>query len=394
MSKIDIRQREVLVIAWIIWVAKLISFASVLPKQAEPSIKVFYLELRGIESLIGLGITLATHLRNLYRRDWLRALIIFYPITALIIEATLSYPLQGSSFAWAILVVGLGCVFLFDPVRERKKSLLALSLGGFLTLGGIVLQPRLSWIPPNPITNSPGKYIPLILAGGIGSYFVILRIGKNLQQIAQMAKEQLALVAQREDLVKQLESEKEQLARTVHDLDQLRAEEQLRARREANLNQYEVLMRQGYEDQIGSFLQRLLDRFAEELPMLGGVVYMRCAEGWRVESAYALRQYLGQTYPGGTLTTAANLKSPYLISPAPAGTVKIRTSVATLTPKAILYLPFYSEATGETLAVAELLLSAPISEEREALLKIVLSRIGTYLWARQGSLSLPTGAAQ
>ena len=388
------RAKQIQLLAWIVIFAKILGTLSAVSRSAAPPIKKFYVTLRTIDALVSILVLISVYFPKVSRSILIRSFLILYLTVPYVLEAVFSYPMQGGIFAWAVMVGGLAILFLFDPVQERGSALFSMFLIGSIAIIGILLQPYLKWIPPNPIAESPVRYVILVAVGGVASYFVFLRLGKVLRETMQLAERERALSSQREALLTELESEKERLTETLGEVQRLQLEEQRRAQREATLARYEALMRESYTASVSDFLQKLLDRFAEELPMLGGVIYMRCAEGWRVESAYALRQYLGQTYPGGTLTTAANLKSPYLISPAPAGTVKIRTSVATLTPKAILYLPFYSEATSETLAVAELLLSAPIPAEKEALLELLLPRIGTYLWARQGSLSLPTGAVQ
>ncbi len=383
MHKANLPHNEVVLIGWLIATSKVFAFISALSTKAPPLTEHFYTIIHSVDTILFLILAAATLHKHWYRTDLIRMGLIFGIVGIHFVEVTLTQPLQGGLLDWAILVIGLGCIFLYDPTTELAKILVILAVGTFLNLGALYLNPYLSYIPSDAFLETTHRHAVIILAGAAGSAVLILRLRGLLLRIIRAADTERALTAQKEELLSSLTQEREGLIRALADVERLNTEEQRRAQREATLAQYEALMRESYTASVSDFLQKLLDRFAEELPMLGGVIYMRCAEGWRVESAYALRQYLGQTYPGGTLTTAANIKAPYLISPAPAGTAKIRTSVATLTPKAILYLPFYSEATGETLAVAELLLSTPISEEREALLKIVLPRIGTYLWARQ-----------
>lgn len=384
----SLRWKRTRTLAWIIWASKIMSFLGVWLKAAPPEIKTPYLVLRITDVLVGLPLVLILHHPRLYVWAAWRFALILYTVLAFTIEGILTHRLQAGILAWSPLVVGLGCFFSFDPISEWKKAISGIIAGATLSLVAIGLHPFVHFLPAdNPIADNLPRTLLLIAAGAVGYFFVVRQYRDALQQSLDLAEAARAAAAQNEALARGLEAERAELTKTLETLEALQTQEKRRAQREATLAQYEALMRESYTASVPDFLQKLLDRFAEELPMLGGVIYMRCSEGWRVESAYALRQYLGQTHPGGTLTTAANVKAPYLIFPAPAGTAKIRTSVATLTPKAILYLPFYSEATGKTLAVAELLLSAPISEEKEALLEILLPRIGTYLWARQGSLS-------
>ncbi len=375
--------KSIRTVAWVIWGSKVLSFLAVLLKAAPPEIKAPYLTLRTADVLIGLPLALVFYQPRVYTWPIWRFALIFYTVLAFTVEAILTSRIQGGVLAWTPLVVGLGCFFLFDPISEWKKAIGGIIAGAALPLIAVGMHKYVHFLPAdNPVTTNLPRTLLLIVAGAVGSYFVLRQYRDTLWHSLSLARAERELALQRETLAQSLAAEKQQLSETLATLETLRTEEQRRAQREATLARYEALMRESYTASVSDFLQKLLDRFAEELPVLGGVIYMRCAEGWRVESAYALRQYLGQTYPGGTLTTAANIKAPYLISPAPAGTAKIQTSVATLTPKAILYLPFYSEATSETLAVAELLLSAPITEETESPIVNLLPRLGTYLWAR------------
>ncbi|MCX7651292.1 MAG: hypothetical protein N2200_00275 [Bacteroidia bacterium] len=116
--------------------------------------------------------------------------------------------------------------------------------------------------------------------------------------------------------------------------------------------------------------------------MLGGFFYVREGDGWRVMATHAFPEDIGKFIQSGLLDMVARLKQSHILMPVPSGTKCPKASLHTPRAKAILYLPFYSEATGETVGMAELLLAQSVSAETSDLYEQILPRIGTYLWMR------------
>ncbi|MCS7297606.1 MAG: hypothetical protein RMK19_06055 [Bacteroidia bacterium] len=122
------------------------------------------------------------------------------------------------------------------------------------------------------------------------------------------------------------------------------------------------------------------------MKVMGGLFYVREEEGdgWQVMAACAFPQKVGQIVKGGSLRTAEVLKKPFLLAPPPSGTLYPYSALLKPRAAGILYLPFYSEATGEVVAIVELLLAEKPEEEIVQRLEGLLPRIGTYWWSRQG----------
>lgn len=380
----EVSKTLLLVILWLTWATMATFLGIAWFAEVDASIRAVYLVTRGAALAAYTFILGAAYVGPTYRSKSFRILVIVPSPTLFIAEALLAKQPDGYLFPLTVMIVGLGVLFLFDLLTELRTYIGFIVAYVAVCLVAISIQPQIGYLPRNPISDSRLLSISLTVAVGIGMYLLARRLH-------QVLAENLRLLQQQEEFVEELRVEKERVSeayaeiqrlRVVEELQQLRAQEQQRAQREAALARYETLMRESYGESVAEFLQRLLDRLAESLPMIGGVIYQRSPEGWQVTSAYALREYLGRTHPGGILTTAANLKAPYIVYPAPAGTAQIRTSVATLRPKAVLYLPFFSEATNETLAIAELLLLRLPEDTTQELLQELLPRVGTYLWAR------------
>lgn len=382
-----VNKKLILLILWLTWATMATFLGIAWFVEVDASIRSTYLLTRGAALAACTLILGATYLGPTYLSKGFRILITLPAPTLSIVESLLAKQPDGYIFPFLVSIVGLGALFLFDPLTELRTCILLILAYVAVCLAAIGIQPQVGYLPRNPISANQLLFISLTIATGIGMYLIVRRLHQVLDQNRQLLQEQ-------EEFVEELRVEKERVSeayaeiqrlRVIEELEQLRAQERQRTQREAALARYETLMRESYGESVAEFLQRLLDRLAETLPMLGGVIYERIPEGWQVTSAYALREYMGRTCPGGTLTTAANLKATYVISPAPAGTAKIKTSVATLKPKAVLYLPFFSEATNETIAIAELLLTHSPDGPTEELLNELLPRVGTYLWARTAS---------
>jgi len=206
-------------------------------------------------------------------------------------------------------------------------------------------------------------------------------------------KDILKTVLAKEEAERQLREKAEQqkaaLEETVAELTKLREIDRKRRAEEAFFLGYEGLMQRSYAAAIAVFLRRLLEQLGKDLPVLGGVVYLREGAGWVVRAHYALPYAEGKEATSGALVVAAHERRPYLIHPAPKGCPTIPGALYEHAPAAILYLPFWSEASGESLAIAELFLhSLPDKVELERAERL-LPRIGTYLWARQETQALP-----
>ncbi|MCX7980911.1 MAG: hypothetical protein N3A68_07710 [Bacteroidia bacterium] len=355
-----------------------------------PSIKTIYIQMRGLDALLGGVVAIFLHVGKPYTTLFWRFALNIYAFAGFLIEATLTYPLNSGLFLWIPMVGGLTGVLLFNAADEHKYSQLALIGSAFLSLLGFLLHDKVAFIPPNPLSSSALTYILLIIGEAFVGYFFMEQNNKNFRRILELAQAQQESLQKQEELTRALDQERAEAEKrkaeaeaALQEVLRLQAEERRRAEREAFFAQYETLMRTAYTEPLSTFLRKLLEAFHQDLPMLGAVTYLRQPDGWAVQATYALKPTT-TTFPNqGLLATAAHLKKPYLIVPPPKGTPTPPVSLHQPQPAALLYLPFFAEATQETIGIAELLLLEVSAEELLSRLEALLPRIGTYLWVRQ-----------
>ena len=100
---------------------------------------------------------------------------------------------------------------------------------------------------------------------------------------------------------------------------------------------------------------------------------------YEVVATYALPQYVGRTFSGGLLETAAAVQKPYLIPISPENGLSF-PSLAQLRPRYGLYLPIYTDvAEAGVLAVLEMLFIHAPDAEKVELIGELMPRLGSYL---------------
>lgn len=382
--------KPIRIIIWIIFSAKLLNALVVILTASEPSIKLPYFWIYIPDVILGAILVTVFHRGALYTKVIWRIIWIFYTFLPLIVEATISYPLNSGLYFWVPLVVGLAGLILLDPVSEYKYIQAIVIASTVISLLGLLLHEQIAFVPPNPIFTSLLRYSLLVLGGTFGTLFVVKRNREYLIRILSLSKEQEESIQRQEQLMhafvqEKAEAEKRKAAveAALQEMLHLQAEERRRAEREAFFAQYETLMRTAYTEPLPTFLRKLLEALHQHLPMLGAVTYLRQGDAWTVQATYALKPSTA-TFPNqGLLATAAHLKKPYLITPPPKGTPIPSVSLHQPQPAALLYLPFFAEATQETVGLAELLLLEVPSDALLDWIAVLLPRIGTYLWVRQ-----------
>ncbi|MEN2993609.1 MAG: GAF domain-containing protein, partial [Bacteroidia bacterium] len=256
------------------------------------------------------------------------------------------------------------------------------SVGG-IGLLIILLHDRLAIFPADPLTHGKLRH-GILQFGMVFAAVSALKLNRNIWRNLVDRENQLreALLLQQETTEHLLEQQK--LAQeALSQVERLRLEEQARTKRVEFVSHYETLMRTSYHLSLSEFARKVLEHLAEELPVLGGLFYLREGEKGRVIATYAFADRLGWEVEGGLFRSALLTKKPYVVHPLPSGTALPTSSLPSPTPEALLYLPFFNDATGESVALAELLLSRPPDLEALEQLALLLPRIGTYIWARR-----------
>jgi hypothetical protein len=348
------------------------------------------------------------HLAYVYQWSWVVAclllhsaflfLYIFYPAAienplsraATILSAMLPSVVNQVVFrAMDAGHIGVLAVFfgsslvLFDLNQESKWAMGTLiSYSALALIAQYVLSPLLAIAEESVIAHLPfmrfGWQFLLLI-----SFILLLRLViQKEKQLHALRMQEKAILAEQEALIRQLMLSQEAEARYA---EAQRLQEELRremARTQLSAR-YETLMRQNYGKSTPDFLRALLETLHDDLGFLGGIAYQTKEGGFEAVATYALPQYLGQSFSGGLLETAAALPTPYLVPVSFSRNLHI-PSIATLQPKYALYLPIRADVGGGGIvAVLELLfLEAPQAEKVE-LIGELLPRIGDYLWMQR-----------
>ena len=344
------------------------------------------------------------HLAYVYQWSWVVAclllhsaflfLYIFYPAAienplsraATILSAMLPSVVNQVMFrAMEAGHIGVLAVFfgsslvLFDLKQESKWAMGTLiSYSALALIAQYVLSPQLAIAEESIIAHLPlmrlGWQFLLLI-----SFILLLRLViQKEKQLHALRMQEKVILAEQEALIRQLMLSQETEARYA---EAQRLQEELRremARTQLSAR-YETLMRQNYGKSTPDFLRALLETLHDDLGFVGGIAYQTKEGGFEAVATYALPQYLGQSFSGGLLETAAALPTPYLVPVSLSRNLHL-PSIATLQPKYALYLPIRADVGGGGIvAVLELLfLEAPQAEKVE-LIGELLPRIGDYL---------------
>ena len=280
-----------------------------------------------------------------------------------------------------VLAVFFGSsLVLFDLKQESKWAMGTLiSYSALALIAQYVLSPLLAIAEESVIAHLPlmrlGWQFLLLI-----SFILLLRsvIQKDKQLHALLMQEK-AVLAEQEALIGRLKLSQEKAEVRYAEAQRLQEELRREMARTQLSARYETLMRQNYGKSTPDFLRALLETLHDDLGFLGGIAYQTQEGGFEAVATYALPQYLGQSFSGGLLETAAALPTPYLVPVSLSRNLHL-PSIATLQPKYALYLPIRADVGGGGIvAVLELLfLEAPQAEKVE-LIGELLPRIGDYL---------------
>lgn len=377
------------VVAWLVLGSYYFTLALAYIYDLPSEIRAFYTWLYGLGSIFPITVLIALYIsRNLI---W-RFLLPLVATTPVFIETARFYPLNGTTFWWSVFVAGYASILFFERNERTPAFLLPVVVGveGMIFLAFYSEMPHL---PANPISHGAFRYgaihIAMIGASVIGvAQYVQLRT-----KLLDQEKELLEVLSEQEKANAQLLAEKElseqrrqQIEAALTEIERLREEEQQSRERAAFLVRYETLMRKGYTLSPAEFAEQLLHELSKDIACLGGLFYTRDNQGWIVQASYAFPDKIGTRIIGGPLRIAEVVRQPYLIAPAPAQTVDIRSLLVQPRPKGVLYLPFYSEVTQKVTCIVELFLAESLKPETSEKLEALLPRIGTYWWVRHETL--------
>lgn len=374
------------VIAWLVVLSywMMVAYAYIVPLPGE--VFSFFWWVYGVGSLP--IFTVALILLRSQRFIW-RFLVPILAVVPGLTETLLFSPFLGPNIWWACFVIGYGGIMLFSW-REWRAVLLMVGIVVGLGLLVALLHPYVAHLPPNLLTHGTIRYLLVLPAMGaaivIGTTYhrsLWERLRAREKQLEETLRIQSELAQQLALRGEEAEKRRAEVEKALSEIARFKEVESARAEREAFLMRYERLMRTGYGLSENEFAQALLDMLSTEIGLLGGLFYTKENGGWKVIATYAFPSKIGQEAKGGTLRIAETLQKPYLLEPAPPIVPVSGSLLVQPKPTGILYLPFYSDASKQVVAIAELLLAEKVEPSRVALLEEILPRIGTYWGERQ-----------
>jgi len=345
------------------------------------------------------------HLAYVYQWSWVVAclllhsaflfLYIFYPVAienplsraATILSLMLPFIANQVFFrAMEPSHVGVLAVFfssslvLFDLKQESKWAMGTLiSYSALALVAQYVLSPQLAIAEESVITHLPfmrfGWQFLLLI------WFVLLlrSVIQKDKQFHALRMQEKAVLAEQEALLGRLKLSQEEAEARYAEAQRLQEELRREVARTQLSARYEALMRNQYGRPLSDFLRALLEHLQDDLGFIAGLAYQAKGGMYEVVATYALPQYLGRTFSGGLLETAAAVQKPYLVPISLENGLPF-PSLAQLRPRYALYLPIYTDvAEAGVLAVLEMLfIHAPDAEKIE-LIGELMPRLGSYL---------------
>ena len=268
---------------------------------------------------------------------------------------------------------------LFDLRQEGKWAMGTLiSYSALALIAQYVLSPLLAIAEESVITHLP--FMRFILQFLLLIWFVLLlrSVIQNYKQLHALRMQEKALLAEQEALIRQLRLSQETEARYA-EAQRLQKELQREMARTQLAARYEALMRNQYGRPLSDFLRALLEHLQDDLGFIAGLAYQAKGGMYEVVATYALPQYVGRTFSGGLLETAAAVQKPYLVPISLENGLSF-PSLAQLRPRYALYLPIYTDvAEAGVLAVLEMLFIHAPDAEKVELIGGLVPRLGTYL---------------
>ena len=345
------------------------------------------------------------HLAYVYQWSWVVAclllhsaflfLYIFYPAAvenplsraATILSAMLPSVVNQVMFrAMEAGHIGVLAVFfgsslvLFDLKQESKWAMGTLiSYSALALIAQYVLSPLLAIAEESVIAHLPlmrlGWQFLLLI-----SFILLLRsvIQKDKQLHALLMQEK-AILAEQEALIGRLKLSQEEAEARYAEAQRLQEELRREMARTQLAARYEALMRDQYGRPLPDFLRALLEHLQDDLGFIAGLAYQAKGGMYEVVATYALPQYVGRTFSGGFLETAAAVQKPYFVPISLENGLPL-PSLAQLRPRYALYLPIYADvAEAGVLAVLEMLFIHAPDAEKVELIGGLVPRLGTYL---------------
>jgi len=345
------------------------------------------------------------HLAYVYQWSWVVAclllhsaflfLYIFYPAAienplsraATILSAMLPSIVNQVMFrAMEAGHIGVLAVFfgsslvLFDLKQESKWAMGTLiSYSALALIAQYVLSPLLAIAEESVITHLPfmrfGWQFLLLI-----SFILLLRsVIQKDKQLHALRMQEKAILAEQEALIGRLKLSQEEAEARYAEAQRLQEELRREMARTRLAARYEALMRDQYGRPLPDFLRALLEHLQDDLGFIAGLAYQAKGGMYEVVATYALPQYLGRTFSGGLLETAAAVQKPYLVPISLENGIS-SPSLAQLRPRYALYLPIYTDvADAGVLAVLEMLFIHAPDAEKVELIGGLVPRLGTYL---------------
>jgi hypothetical protein len=345
------------------------------------------------------------HLAYVYQWSWVVAclllhgaflfLYIFYPAAienplsraATILSAMLPSVVNQVMFRAmdaghvAVLAVFFGSsLVLFDLKQEGKWAMGTLiSYSALALIAQYVLSPQLaiaeeSIIAHLPVMRFGWQFLLLI------SFILLLRsVIQKDKQLHALRMQEKAILAEQEALIGRLKLSQEEAEARYAEAQRLQEELRREMAHTRLAARYEALMRDQYGRPLPDFLRALLEHLQDDLGFMAGLAYQAKGGMYEVVATYALPQYLGRTFSGGLLETAAAVQKPYLVPISLENGLSF-PSLAQLRPRYALYLPIYTDvADAGVLAMLEMLFIHAPDAEKVELIGELMPRLGTYL---------------
>ena len=280
----------------------------------------------------------------------------------------------------AVLAVFFSASLVFFDLRQEGKWAMGtlISYSALALIAQYVLSPLLAIAEESVITHLP--FMRFVLQFLLLIWFVLLlrSVIQNYKQLHALRMQEKAILAEQEALIRQLRLSQETEARYA-EAQRLQKELQREMARTQLAARYEALMRNQYGRPLSDFLRALLEHLQDDLGFIAGLAYQAKGGMYEVVATYALPQYLGRTFSGGLLETAAAVQKPYLIPISLENGLSF-PSLAQLRPRYGLYLPIYTDvAEAGVLAVLEMLFIHAPDAEKVELIGGLVPRLGTYL---------------
>jgi hypothetical protein len=271
-------------------------------------------------------------------------------------------------------------LILFDLKQEGKWAMGTLiSYSALALIAQYVLSPLLAIAEESVITHLP--FMRFVLQFLLLIWFILLLrlVIQKDKQLHALRMQEKAILAEQEALVGRLKLSQEEAEARYAEAQRLQEELRREMARTQLAARYEALMRNQYGRPLSDFLRALLEHLQDDLGFIAGLAYQAKGGMYEVVATYALPQYLGRTFSGGLLETAAAVQKPYLVPISLENGLPL-PSLAQLRPRYALYLPIYTDvADAGVLAVLEMLFIHAPDAEKVELIGELMPRLGSYL---------------